>query len=67
MAKATRLSSVAMKEKTSDVIEVREVDGNLQVLRNQKVLHFTEQRWMDLHGEIIQTLLLKLYQQEKAF
>lgn len=57
MAKATRLSSVAMKEKTSDVIEVRLAEGQLQVLKNQKVLPFTEQSWMDLQGEIIQTLL----------
>ncbi|XP_040899120.1 sushi domain-containing protein 2 [Toxotes jaculatrix] len=49
LAKATWLSSVAMKEKTSDVIEVRLAEGRLQVLRNQKVLPFTEQRWMDLH------------------
>ncbi|XP_029915562.1 sushi domain-containing protein 2 [Myripristis murdjan] len=54
-AKATRLSSVAMKEKTSDVIEVRLAEDldHLQVLRNQKVLAFTEQRWMDLHGVFV--------------
>ncbi|XP_049434450.1 sushi domain-containing protein 2 [Epinephelus fuscoguttatus] len=50
LARATWLSSVAMKEKTSDVIEVRLAEGHLQVLRNQKVLPLTEQRWMDLHG-----------------
>ncbi|XP_034548771.1 sushi domain-containing protein 2 [Notolabrus celidotus] len=53
LATATRLSSVVMKEKASDVIEVRQAEGNLQVLRNQKVLHFTEQRWMDLHGVFV--------------
>ncbi|XP_074526830.1 sushi domain-containing protein 2 isoform X2 [Halichoeres trimaculatus] len=53
LAKATRLSSVAMKEKASDVIEVRQVESKLQVLRNQKVLHFTEHRWMDLHGVFV--------------
>ncbi|XP_071374973.1 sushi domain-containing protein 2 [Centroberyx affinis] len=55
LAKATRLSSVAMKEKASDVIEVRlaERQDHLQVLRNQKVLPFTEQRWMDLHGVFV--------------
>ncbi|CAJ1069461.1 sushi domain-containing protein 2 [Xyrichtys novacula] len=52
-AKATWLSSVAMKEKASDVVEVRLAEGNLQVLRNQKVLHFSEQRWMDLHGVFV--------------
>nr|XP_046241528.1 sushi domain-containing protein 2 isoform X2 [Scatophagus argus] len=50
---ATWLSSVAMKEKASDVIEVRVAEGHLQVLRNQKVLPFTEQRWMDLHGVFV--------------
>ncbi|KAF3851405.1 hypothetical protein F7725_013177 [Dissostichus mawsoni] len=40
---------------TSDVIEVRLADGHLQVLRNQKVLPFTEQRWMDLHGVFVFT------------
>ncbi|KAJ4922948.1 hypothetical protein JOQ06_021269 [Pogonophryne albipinna] len=54
-AKATVLSSVAMKGNTSDVIEVRRADGHLQVLRNQKVLPFTEQRWMDLHGVFVFT------------
>lgn len=53
LAEATWLSSVAMQEKASDVIEVRLADGHLQVLRNQKVLPFTEQRWMDLHGVFV--------------
>lgn len=51
-AKATWVSSVAMKEKASDVIEVRRAEARLQVLRNQKVLPFTKESWMDLHGEI---------------
>ncbi|XP_071339844.1 sushi domain-containing protein 2 isoform X2 [Trachinotus anak] len=53
LARATWLSSVAMKEKTSDVIEVRLAEGHLQVLRNRKVLPFTEQRWMDLHRAFV--------------
>ncbi|XP_035514372.1 sushi domain-containing protein 2 isoform X1 [Morone saxatilis] len=53
LAKATWLSSVAMKENASDVVEVRLAEGHLQVLRNQKVLPFTEQRWMDLHGVFV--------------
>ncbi|KAK9522174.1 hypothetical protein VZT92_018657 [Zoarces viviparus] len=50
---ATRLSSVAMEEKASDVMEVRLAEGQLQVLKNQKVLPFTEQRWMDLQGVFV--------------
>lgn len=50
-----------MKEKSSDVIEVRLSEDRLQVLRNQKVVPFTEQRWMDLHGETLHLILLKLY------
>lgn len=46
-----------MKERASDVIEVHLARGHLQVLRNQKVLPFNEQRWMDLHGEMIETPL----------
>ncbi|KAM3610927.1 uncharacterized protein V6R79_010716 [Siganus canaliculatus] len=53
LARATWLSSVAMKEQTSDVIEVRLVGGHLEVLRNQKVLPLTEQRWTDLHGVFV--------------
>lgn len=50
---ATRLSSVAMEEKASDVIEVRLADkpDHLQVLQNQQVLSFSEQTWTDLDGE----------------
>ena len=42
-----------MKENTSDVIEVRLAlrQDQLQVLRNQKVLSFSEQSWMDLRGD----------------
>ncbi|KAM4745424.1 sushi domain-containing protein 2 isoform 2-T2 [Anableps anableps] len=53
LVKATQLSSVAMKENSSDVIEVRAADDHLQVLRNQKILSFTEQRWMDLRGVFV--------------
>lgn len=51
--KATRLSAVAMRERSSDVIEVRQAEqqNQLEVLRNQQVLSFTEQSWMDLHGK----------------
>ncbi|XP_057204981.1 sushi domain-containing protein 2 isoform X1 [Triplophysa rosa] len=47
---ATRLCSVAMREKDSDVIEVRLGDkaDELQVFMNQQVLTFSEQKWMDL-------------------
>uniref|UniRef100_UPI0009B4DD95 sushi domain-containing protein 2 n=1 Tax=Monopterus albus TaxID=43700 RepID=UPI0009B4DD95 len=55
LVKATQLLSVAMKEKASDVIEVRLAEGHLQVLRNQKLLSLTEQRWMDLHGVFVFT------------
>ncbi|XP_047446815.1 sushi domain-containing protein 2 [Mugil cephalus] len=53
LARATRLSSVAMKQNSSDVIEVRLAEDNLQVLRNKKILLFTEQRWMDLRGVFV--------------
>ncbi|KAM4579563.1 sushi domain-containing protein 2 [Fundulus diaphanus] len=53
LVNATRLSSVVMKENSSDVIEVRSADDRLQVLRNQKILPFTEQRWMDLQGVFV--------------
>ncbi|KAM6975135.1 sushi domain-containing protein 2-like [Tautogolabrus adspersus] len=53
--KATKLTSVAMQEADSDVIEVRLVGGHkgLEVLQNQKTLSFTEQSWMDLHGVFV--------------
>lgn len=47
----TGLSAVAMQENNSDVIEVRySEDLNLEVLLNQKIVNFSEQRWMDLKG-----------------
>ena len=51
--KATRLSAVAMQENASDVIEVRLTDreDHLEVLRNQEVLTFSQQSWLDLKGE----------------
>lgn len=44
---------MAIQEADSDVVEVRLGDGAgvLQVLLNQEVLSFAEQRWMDLKGE----------------
>lgn len=42
-----------MQEKQSDVIEVRLAQSGLEVLRNQQVLSFSEQSWMDLNGEIL--------------
>ncbi|KAM9338426.1 sushi domain-containing protein 2-like [Symphorus nematophorus] len=53
--KATQLTSVAMKEANSDVIEVRLVSGHtgLEVLQNQQTLSFAEQSWMDLHGAFV--------------
>lgn len=53
LVKATRLSSLAMKEKSSDVVEVRLTDEHLQVLRNQTILPLSEQRWMDLKGVFV--------------
>ncbi|XP_072289015.1 sushi domain-containing protein 2 [Eucyclogobius newberryi] len=47
---ATHVSSVAMKEGSSDVVEVRHMQDYLQVLRNKKILPLNEQTWMDLHG-----------------
>uniref|UniRef100_A0A3Q2ZGJ4 Sushi domain containing 2 n=1 Tax=Kryptolebias marmoratus TaxID=37003 RepID=A0A3Q2ZGJ4_KRYMA len=61
LVKATQLSSVAMKENSSDVIEVRTAGKHLQVLRNQKLLPFTEQRWMDLQGEELQVAFQGLW------
>uniref|UniRef100_A0AAQ6ITR5 Sushi domain containing 2 n=1 Tax=Anabas testudineus TaxID=64144 RepID=A0AAQ6ITR5_ANATE len=53
--KSTKLSAVAMKEASSDVIEVRLVSdqSSLEVLKNQKILSFTEQSWMDLQGVFV--------------
>nr|XP_015221886.1 PREDICTED: sushi domain-containing protein 2 [Lepisosteus oculatus] len=52
LAKATGLSAVAMQEDNSDIIEIRTTDrqDHLEVLRNQQVLSFSEQSWMDLKG-----------------
>nr|XP_057920569.1 sushi domain-containing protein 2 isoform X2 [Doryrhamphus excisus] len=52
---ATKLTSVAMREASSDIIEVRLLPGHsrLQVLQNQKGLVFTEQSWMDLNGVFV--------------
>lgn len=62
---ATRLSSVAMKENNSDVIEVRLADkpDHLQVLQNRQVLSFSEQTWMDLEGETWGTFYHKYWSQ----
>lgn len=51
--RGTGLTAVAIQEANSDVVEVRLGDGAgvLQVLLNQEVLSFAEQRWMDLKGE----------------
>ncbi|XP_058035289.1 sushi domain-containing protein 2 isoform X2 [Ahaetulla prasina] len=51
-ANVTGLSAIAMREKNSDVIEVRirENSPELEVLLNQKALNFSEQTWMDLKG-----------------
>ncbi|XP_067295493.1 sushi domain-containing protein 2 isoform X3 [Pseudorasbora parva] len=53
--KATRLCSVAMRQKDSDVIEVRLRDqvDELQILMNQQVLSFSEQKWIDLKGVFV--------------
>lgn len=58
---ATRLCSVAMREKDSDVIEVRLGDqvDELQVLMNQQVLFFSEQKWIDLKGKTCLFILSK--------
>ncbi|MEQ2165259.1 hypothetical protein GOODEAATRI_015027 [Goodea atripinnis] len=53
--KATKLTAVAMRERLSDIIEVR-LDGRndgLEVLRNQQTLSFAEQTWMDLQGVFV--------------
>ncbi|XP_040859514.1 sushi domain-containing protein 2 [Ochotona curzoniae] len=52
MARATGLTSVAVQEQDSDVVEVRLAEGTgvLQVLLNQEVLSFAEQNWLDLKG-----------------
>ncbi|XP_033828467.2 sushi domain-containing protein 2 [Periophthalmus magnuspinnatus] len=54
-AYATQLSSVAMREASSDTVEVRQMQNHLQVLRNQKILPLNEQTWMVLHGLFVFT------------
>ncbi|XP_006901490.1 PREDICTED: sushi domain-containing protein 2 [Elephantulus edwardii] len=51
-ALGTGLTSVAVREGTSDILEVRLANENrkLEVLLNQRVLSFDEQRWLDLKG-----------------
>ncbi|KAM6155565.1 sushi domain-containing protein 2 [Rhynchocyon petersi] len=51
-ARGTGLTAVAVREGNSDTLEVRLAsgDGKLQVLLNQRVLSFDEQRWLDLKG-----------------
>ncbi|KAM9306624.1 sushi domain-containing protein 2-like [Pholidichthys leucotaenia] len=52
LVNATKLSAVAMREGSSDIIEVRlaSSQSSLEVLHNQRILSFTEQTWMDLKG-----------------
>ncbi|KAG9262035.1 sushi domain-containing protein 2 [Astyanax mexicanus] len=52
---ATRLCSVAARERDSDVMEVRLTDrlDHLEVLMNQRVLSFSEQSWIDLKGVFV--------------
>uniref|UniRef100_A0A4W3HPH9 Sushi domain containing 2 n=1 Tax=Callorhinchus milii TaxID=7868 RepID=A0A4W3HPH9_CALMI len=54
---ATRFTAVAMQEGDSDVIEVRvsndSQSDSLEVLLNQGVLSFAEQKWMDLSGVFV--------------
>ncbi|XP_030647382.1 sushi domain-containing protein 2 [Chanos chanos] len=59
--KATRLTSVAMREAASDVVEVRLIDGadQLEVLVNQRVLSFSEQSWIDLKGVFVYSSISK--------
>ncbi|KAM3600110.1 uncharacterized protein V6R79_017799 [Siganus canaliculatus] len=55
MINATILTSVALKEGSSDVVEVRLSSDRtgLEVLQNQRSLSFTEQSWMDLQGVFV--------------
>ncbi|XP_037547952.1 sushi domain-containing protein 2-like [Nematolebias whitei] len=52
---ATKLTSVAMREASSDIVEVRlsHANNGLEVLQNQQTLSFAEQSWMDLHGVFV--------------
>lgn len=51
--RGTGLTAVAVQEGNSDVVEVRLAGATLvlQVLLNQEVLSFAEQKWLDLKGE----------------
>lgn len=66
---ATKLTAVAMREGSSDIIEVRldRRNDGLELLHNQQTLSFAEQTWMDLHGEIslISYILILLTTKEK--
>lgn len=49
------ISSVAMQEEDSDVVEVRLKNGTdheLETLLNGEVLSFEEQSWMDMKGQL---------------
>ncbi|KPP60471.1 hypothetical protein Z043_121529, partial [Scleropages formosus] len=61
LKKATRLAALAMKENTSDVIEVRfsSQQTHLEVLRNQQVLSFLQRGWVDLKGVLLFSSELK--------
>nr|KAF6468060.1 sushi domain containing 2 [Rousettus aegyptiacus] len=50
--RGTGLTAVAVQEGNSDVVEVRLAGATvvLQVLLNQEVLSFAEQKWLDLKG-----------------
>ncbi|XP_019520929.1 PREDICTED: sushi domain-containing protein 2 [Hipposideros armiger] len=50
--RGTGLTAVAVQEGNSDIVEVRLAGGTgtQQVLLNQEVLSFAEQKWMDLKG-----------------
>ncbi|XP_054896694.1 sushi domain-containing protein 2-like isoform X2 [Poeciliopsis prolifica] len=52
---ATKLTAVAMREGSSDIIEVRldSRKNGLELLRNQQTLSFAEQTWMDLQGVFV--------------
>ncbi|XP_069475274.1 uncharacterized protein [Ambystoma mexicanum] len=57
-AKVNGISSVAMQESGSDVVEVRSASStvqkeDLEVLVNQEVISFSEQKWMDLKGVFV--------------
>ncbi|CAL8248459.1 unnamed protein product [Merluccius merluccius] len=56
LGNAMRLSSVSMREGSSDVVEGRMAEGqtgHMQVLRNQRAMSFAEQSWVDLQGVFV--------------